>query len=354
MESRIMSSRDFEVWKASPHNFYNQHRELFQSIIGKNSFVHHRNGAGKATWENALMLRMHSPEVACRLKAFSSGSTFLVFYLAILREVVIAANQEEDIILLRDDFNTLIVKYQPMAEIVVCKLFSYQHLTDVSRNDVVQQVLTNLLGKREAILLSYDKKRLFRNFIWKIAENEAKNIIKAENKHNRAGMDIDSHPGKVPALPNSGINNLAIDDVVGYLHCKMLAYLHQRFKLLLCLKTLFDHIIFRDDFKMLFGGDGMAMENEFEEIIVSLNNSEKSESGKLQRFELVRPVLNLADRSTTDASSYWRWTNYEINKIIQFLNSRLMTDFDRETFGYLLDSYFQNFPTEIHFSNRRL
>lgn len=349
-----MSNNDFEIWKASPHNFYRQHRGLFQSIIGKNSFVCHRNGAEKAAWENALMLRMNSPEVVSRLKAFSAGSTFLVFFLAILRDVAIAANQAEDTVLLRDDFNTLIVKYQPMAEIVVCKLFSYQHLADFSRNDVVQQLLTNLLGKREVIRSSYDEKRLFRNFIWKIAENEAKNIIKAENKHNRAGMAIDSHPGKVPGLSNQSINNLAIDEVVGFLHCKMLAYLHLRFKLLLCLKTIFDHKIFRDDFKMLVGVDGMAMENELEEIIVSLNNMEKSESGKLQRFELVRPLLNLTDKSTTDASSYWRWTNYEINKIIQFLNSRLMTDFDRETFGYLLDSYFQYFPTQIQFGNHRL
>jgi hypothetical protein len=353
MKSRKMSDRDFEIWKASPHDFRNLHKGLLKAIIAKNSFVH-QQGAERANRESEILQRMDAADVVTRLKAFSYLSTFVVFYIAIFREVVIAANQEEDIDLLKNDFNTLIVKYQPMVKMIACQFCLYHHLAEVSRFDVVQQMLTNLLGKREVILSTYDYQRLFRNFIWKVAENEAKNIIKTENKHNNHGVDITSHPDQLPLIDNCSTNDLAVGDAVKFLHCKVLAYLNLRFKVLFCLKVLFNHILFKEDFRRIVNSDDLLKEFDFDKVMVSLNSMDKSETGKLHRFEVVKPFLNLADQTTTDANSYWRWTNKEITKLICFLNSRLLTQFDRETFGSLLDQYFQKFKGDAQFSNEGL
>ncbi len=345
-----MQDPDFNIWKASPRRFYLMHQGMFARIIAKNTFSNHRNEVTQGAWDEEIMLHMESAEIALRLKIFGQQSTFLVFYSAILRDVVVSKSQEEDIFLLKNDFNTLIVKYQPMAEIIVAGIVSHCRNLQISSADVVQQLLSNLLCKKEVILSLYDYRRLFRNFIWKIAENETKNIIKALTRHKARAIDGADQPDRPAVASNASENSLVIDDAIETFHCKVLTYMDSRHKLLLCLKVLFDHVIFPGDIKLLFGNDGVDATNDVEMASASINDFEKHESGKLFRFELIKPFLNLADHSATDANSYWRWTNNEINKLIHFLNSRHSMEFNRETFGYLLDRYFQNFTEDIQFN----
>jgi hypothetical protein len=212
-------------------------------------------------------------------------------------------------------------------------------------------LLTNLLAKKEVIVASYDFQRLFRNFIWKIAENETRNIIKAGTRRNNKG---DNLSGGLTITWNVSENSLVIDDAIETFHCKVLAYMDSRHKLLLCLKVLFDQSIFPNDIKLLFGDNSVVSINDFQITSSSLNVFKKSEKGKLHRFELIKPFLNAADHSTTDANSYWRWTNNEINKLIHFLNSRHSMEFNRETFGYLLDRYFQNSACNVQLGEESL
>lgn len=229
-----------------------------------------------------------------------------------------------------------------MAEIIVSGITSHCNLIRIPQSDAVQQLLTNLLAKKETILAAYDFQRLFRNYIWKIAENEVKNIIKAARRKKYNDSFNDDRSGKMNITINASENSLLIHDAIETFHCKVLTYLDIRYKLLLCLKVIFDQRIFPDDIKLLFGDKGIFSNYDFQTASSSLNDCEKSEKGKFHRFELIRPFLNYADHSATDANSYWRWTNNEINKLIHFLNFRHSMDFNRETFGYLLDRYFEN------------
>jgi hypothetical protein len=346
-----MPDPDFKIWKSYPRRFYLTHQGMFTRIITKSTFSGHHNDLAKGAWDEEIMFHMESEEIALRLKKFSQQSTFLVFYSAILRDVVVSKSQEEDILLLKNDFNTLVVKYQPMAEIIVGGIFSHCSFPQISHADTVQQLLTNLLAKKEVIVASYDFQRLFRNFIWKIAENETRNIIKAGTRRNNKG---DNLSGGLTITWNVSENSLVIDDAIETFHCKVLAYMDSRHKLLLCLKVLFDQSIFPNDIKLLFGDNSVVSINDFQITSSSLNVFKKSEKGKLHRFELIKPFLNAADHSTTDANSYWRWTNNEINKLIHFLNSRHSMEFNRETFGYLLDRYFQNSACNVQLSEESL
>jgi hypothetical protein len=342
-----MPDPDFKIWKSYPRRFYLTHQGMFTRIITKSTFSNHRSKALQVAWNEEIMMQMESQEIVLRLKKYKHKSTFLIFYSAILRDVVVSKSQEEDISLLKNDFNMLIVKYQPMAEIIVSGITSHCNLIQIPHADAVQQLLTNLLAKKETILASYDFQRLFRNYIWKIAENEAKNIIKAARRNKYNDSFNDDWSGKMNVTINASDNSLLIHDAVETFHCKVLTYLDIRYKLLLCLKVLFDQRIFPDDIKLLFGDNGIFSIYDFQTASSSLNELEKSDKGKYHRFELIRPFLNHADDSATDANSYWRWTNNEINKLIQSLNSRHSMEFNRETFGYLLDRYFENFPGNV-------
>jgi hypothetical protein len=342
-----MPDPDFKIWKSYPRRFYLTHQGMFTRIITKSTFSGHHNDLAKGAWDEEIMFHMESEEVVLRLKKFVRQSTFLVFYSAILKDVVASKSQDEDISLLKTDFNTLIVKYQPMVEIIVARMVSHCRNVQISSADEVQQLLSNLLCKKEVILSSYDYRRLFRNFIWKIAENETRNIIKAETRRKTWVNNGADQWGSSAVSSNASENGLFIHDAIETFHCKVLTYMNMRHKLLMCLKVLFDHVIFPNDIEALFDDNGAVGKSDFRATASSLNNFEKSEKGKLHRFELIKPFLNHTDRSATDANSYWRWTNHETTKLIQFLNSRHSMQFNRETFGYLLDRYFQNFSGNV-------
>ncbi|NCC73653.1 MAG: hypothetical protein EOM06_09675 [Sphingobacteriia bacterium] len=349
-----LRDKDFVVWKSSPGNFFDWHKELFGRIISRNSFLQHLNTSEKSIWVNELRRQMESPEVMFRLEKYNHQVSFMLFYIAVLRDVVIAKSQEEDLSLVKSDFNTLIVKYQPMAGIIVQQLTQHHRFGQDKHNDFVQQLLTNLLDKKEVIRSSYDDQRLFRNFIWKIALNEARNIIKAECRKQRLTCDEENLPAESLFTRNTSENDLIIQDVVGKLHCRVLSYMHLRFKLLLCLKALYDLRVFPTDIKLLFFNHKELKINDFQVVSDSLNFFYRSDNGKLRRFELISPFLNLAAQTNTDASSYWRWTNNETINLIQFLNDRYLMELNRETFGHLLERYFQKFQNDIQFIDDNL
>jgi hypothetical protein len=349
-----LQDKDFVIWESSPGNFFDKHKELFGRIISKNSFLQHLNTSEKSIWVNELKRQMESPEVIFRLEKFNHQVSFMLFYIAVLRDVIIAKSQEEDLSLVKSDFDALIVKYQPMAGIIVQQLTQHHWFSKEMHNDFIQQLLTNLLSKKEVIRSSYDYQRLFRNFIWKIALNEARNIIKAECRMRRLNCDEKGLSEERLFTRNPSENDLVIQDAIETFHCRVLTYMHIRFKLLLCLKVLFDLRIFPADIKLLFNEQKDANINDFKVASATLNKIDRSDKDKLRRFELIRPFLNLAGQTTTDANSYWRWTNNETVRLIQFLNDRYLMEFNRETFGYLLERYFQKFLDDVQLSDEEL
>lgn len=347
-----MSDRDFVSWCGSPSGFFRQHRSLFNGIIARNSFVNHKCSREKAEWELKLMHLMESPEVMIRLNQFSHKSSFLTFYTAILRDVVIAKNQEEDVELIENNFPALIVKYRQMVEIIAGQLCQMRKISNDQRMDVTQQALTNLLAKKDTIVSSYDFQRIFRNFIWKITQNEIKNIIKAMSDK-KLSFRNQSEPYNDDHFDlNASEYHLAVAEVLEYFHCKVLTYMHLRSKLLLCLKVLYNHHIYPNDIRSLFDHQQQTAGEDFTKISALLNHAEKTEEGKLKRYELIKPFLDLAGNTSTDARSYWRWTNHEAARLISYLNNHQLTSFNHESFGLLLDRYFENYTGAIQIQNQ--
>lgn len=284
---------------------------------------------------------MELPDAISRLSRFGHKSSFLLFYTAILKDVVIEQNQEEDITLLVNEFNSLIIKYQPMVNIIIDNLLPLYGVSFDLRSDVIQQLLVNLLGKRNAILSSYDFQRLFRNFIWKIAENEARNILRHERSKQIPNKPPDAFITGGGFDLSSPERRLALQDAVYSFQSKLFSYMHLKHKLIFCLKVHYHHYIYPEDILKLFGKVPELPVNNFQVTSDLLNQSEESETGKLHRFELVKAFLNSADNSQTDAQSYWRWTNHEISKIIMYLNNKHLMELNHQSFGFLLDYYFE-------------
>jgi DNA-directed RNA polymerase specialized sigma24 family protein len=345
---RTMQDADFENWKISGRRFYSRYKKLFNRIITDNCFTGHLNLSKRRKRLVKIASQMETPRICLRLQEFQSRSTFLVFYIGILKDVVTENSQTEDIKLIHTDFNTLVLKYHPLANLILSKQLKNNPTLKNRHQDILQEISLVLLSKKNTILLSYDNIHLFRNFIWTIITNECKNQL----MHEQRLFDRNSSIENViigEESNNSSEIELMIDNALNIIHKKILAYLHQKAKLIICLKTEYNFHIVREDIDAL-----LSPSNNIESIIQnSLNppvetSIDACENGKiLQRFSRVKILLNHADHSTTDEHSYWRWTNLQINRMIVYLNEYYTMGFDRESFGLLIDRYFCDFNKNL-------
>ena len=145
---------------------------------------------------------------------------------------------------------------------------------------------------------------------------------------------------------NSTDDGLLVQDALRLLHHKILAYLHFRAKLIVCLKIVCYIKIDTKDLTALFNHQiGKNYHHKVDKVIDKLKGdiSDIDHRGILLRFEIVEELLNMAEQAETDANSYWRWTNIQINHITEYLNHKHTMQFNRESFKILADRYFNNY-----------
>lgn len=356
MPANIKEDSDYILWKKSPGDFLDKHLSCFKNIINKNCFTGHFSSLQKKEWDEKIFLEMKLKKVRNELMKYQHKSTFLIFYINLLKNVVKKESQNEDEILLDVDFNTLIIKYRPLILQVVVKLVFFFGLTEDAKDDTIQQVSLNILSKKKKIRNSYDKKQLFRNYIWTIITNESKNYITKELKVRNRYEDKSDTEFLTEMFQNDGETKALINEVLQILDRKILSYLHFKAKLVVCLKVVFKSIVYEQDLLSLPNSDKFKTLSLklFVTIVTSLAIIVKNE-GILGQFVKVKPILNFSENSKTDENSYWRWTNKQVNDIIHYLNYNFMMSFNRETLTLLMDRYFEDFHTpNVQNSNQDL
>lgn len=330
-----MQDKDFNIWKTNLDHFFVIHRDMFFRIIARNCFCGHLNKHQVESRKMQLFETMKTDPVKNRLNNFRGLSSFLVFFCAVLKDMVITRCQGEDVELLTSDFKQLVMKYRPLIEMVCFRLPEGNSQGDGLSKDMVQQVSANLLEKEASLRKAYNPDFLFRNFFWTVIVNEAKNLRAAELRRQRHHSELTEKMASGLSAGAGQDRKLLIDEAVGLLDAVIRSYFGSRMKLIVCLKAIYGIEISNAELHELLG--------ETVEWQKSLKPDKPASGGMQQRLSLIRPYLNRAENSTTDTGSYWRWTNLQINSIIACLNRNHLMTFTRETFELLAERYFLNY-----------
>ncbi|MCF8301667.1 MAG: hypothetical protein K9I94_00220 [Bacteroidales bacterium] len=343
-----MRDRDFEIWKKSPKKFYSRNCDTFHNIISKKIFTGHRNSRELEQLYEDIRKEMYANEVVIKLLDYHFKSSFLVYYINVLKEVVTNYSQNEDLELLDKNFRRLILKYYPLiTQICGKKLFPCDSLKGTDfENDLNQQIFVNLIYKEEKIKSYFNRKHLFRNYLWAIIIHECSTMIKAELDRKEVLVNREDLWNADKLFENNPSYYLALEDAYGLSEIWINSYLQRKHKLTLCFKISFDLQINREDIGRLLQQDFSLEEisKHYPSVgpLLEQDSEDKPETAQ-KRFNDVKSLLNAADRSNTGADSYWRWTNYQIDRMIDFLNRRHSMNFNRKTVKTLIEWYFEKF-----------
>jgi hypothetical protein len=336
-------NNSFDDWQQDPPEFLRKHKGLVHRIITKNSFHGHLNSKQLNETIEKIAGRMLEEAATQSLLQYEGKAAFLVYYLKILVNETVRYNQEEDMRLLEADFNTLVMKYTPLIAYLVSKLTISGGQEDDTRKGLEQETATGIMEKADYIRKHYKPEKIFRNYIWSVIENSLLNQVKVK-KINLLPIEGVNLEKETPAPGFSADQSLCLEDGFRHLQQIILSYNHEHTKLELCLKTVYSLKCTCNDMLAMFDKNKEGQAEEFGLICEELNKSLKAEGfTQSHRFEVIAPVLNLADGTKTFAESYLRWTNERIAEIILLLNQKGLRCIDRKTFAVLVEYYFMDY-----------
>jgi RNA polymerase sigma factor (sigma-70 family) len=316
---------------------------LFVSIFQRCYFAGHANKKRLQKLEADLQQIMLSEPVTQQLMAYQDMTDFLLFYAKIFQDVVIRYSQDEDLQLLKNDFQLLILKYKPLIDKLADERCNLSHHAESDCADMIQQIFENLLRKHEKILKQYDPSMNFRNYVWKIIKNECASHLQTQNRyHERFGG---LSPDSIGIAETEVLNDdLEFGEMFRVFDHILEAYTTSKYKLVVCLKVLLLLKISLNDLQRLFKDEKTGYNaGELEAKLRHLNSGGENLRGIFARMRQISPVINLAENSHTDGQSYWRWTNQQISHLVHFLNKTHGMNFDREVLKILAEKYFENY-----------
>jgi hypothetical protein len=132
---------------------------------------------------------------------------------------------------------------------------------------------------------------------------------------------------------------LILEEALRLFHGCLLLHQNNMHRLIICLKLIFDLPVERFEIENLINIQKREIDKS--EILNLMALAGNGDARTIHdRFELYRQTFNRCDQSQTDAASYWRWTNMQIEKMIKLINEKHLMAFDRETFAILAENYF--------------
>jgi hypothetical protein len=331
---------DFELWKNYPEKFFRINRDTIQDVITNNCFCGHRNLKMLREWNDLIVQVMQSESVVNKLNAYAHQGSFLIFYAALLKEEVVLQSKNEDIVMLQSDYNNLVLKYNSLVEMLTRKLLRYYPQFNLPEADLIQQVTTNLLGKKQYISSLYNNHLPFCSYIWSVIHNEIFNLIRKEVRHQKLMRPIANEGTEQFTVEQFSEKDLMIEDSLNIFHNRTLTYLAKRPRLILCLKTKFKIKISNKNLDDLFN---TTICSKASNVATSFIGHMNHEQNITKRYEMLKHILNAAENTSTDEESYRRWTDQQIERLIDYLNNFYIMSFDHKSFAILVDRYFNKF-----------
>lgn len=334
---------DFEIWKTDPQKYFVRHQAFLLAIVHKSWFSGHLDNKHIHLVEVDLLNLMLSEEVTNRLMVYQGITDFLAFYSKILKDAVVRYSQNEDLLLLKSDYQTLILKYKPLIDKLVDDNVKFKPILSSFRDDICQQIFENLLNKKETIVNHFKPEMNFRNYLWKIIKNDCFSQWEHEFRYNRHFSDQE---GKIQEVSNEAValDNVIVEDVFRIFTLMLKAYTDSKYKLVVCLKAVMFLPVNPQDLQRLFRNcETGCSAVEFDAIAEKFMQGDENLRGIFTRMQHIRPIINLAENSDTDERSYWRWTNLQMLHLANYFNKTYGMNFDRETLKILVEKYFEVF-----------
>ncbi len=242
-----------------------------------------------------------------------------------------------DIDLLHSNPHALILSYQDTIRIIVKSYIGSGMFPPADLEDIVQHVNRELLERIARIRSQYNGTSLFRTYLSNIIRNSCLSLRK-QRARQPSFVEIDE--SRLPPGPSDVDKDLLIEQDILTFRAIIEQFYSERFKLLLCLKIFYRIPIQRQDIITWWRA---CPENDMTVLITATRDHGKKITD-IQAFELLKPLVNKAENTSSSAASIRRWTDERIRVILRLLNgSPPRSAHTRETLGILLEDMFAPF-----------
>ncbi len=240
-----------------------------------------------------------------------------------------------DIALLRSNRDAFILKCQPIIEIVIRYFIKSGLFRSDQLRDIVQSVNEEFIIRLPGIERNYNGSTLMATYVNAVIRNiclDLNKTMKETIPHQSMG-DVDHGTDGEPI-----IDSLIVQDELKRFDAVLTMFLRQRMKLQLCLKMFYRIPVDAADVTGCF--DGMTVEDA--ESLLRNIGRHYAEAPESDLFSMIAPLMNQKEGNSTSGPSLRRWTQEQITRIIEILNSgpsqRAHTT---ETIKILMDHYSQ-------------
>lgn len=331
---------DYMLWKTSPDAFFEAHKISIFRVINQLCNLHYLRKKQQVNWIVKIKAAMHEPPILAKLNSFSGRSGFFSFYMAVLYETVEEQYQEEDLRFLEKDFAKLLEKYRSLIISLAIKYRGFKVNARVNHKDIVQQVTANILSKQHKIRENFNKEKRFKNYFWSCVKNEIINVINEVTRSANKNIPTESEWFEDQASGKNPEHKLMIEETAIGFGNLLNTYLQRKVKLIICLCIVMDLGVTPGLISYLEKSTGHADLNNC--LNPSRSDSEKADN-TIQRLDRCLSLLNYIDNTQTNAQSYQRWTNLQINSMIEILNNNFSMKLTRGSFKTLAEYYFMEF-----------
>ncbi len=274
--------------------------------------------------------------------------------------------EENDIHLLQNSPDKLLLKYIPVIECMVIKklihpgYFAYQE-----KDDLVQEVISGLLGDIEKIRKNFNGISRFSPYFIQIIINKCREIRRKEYRQTTrmAFADDPIHPGyiiqkyfsrkqefsvpdhvDISYLSSDPERQVTIDAEINNLSRILKLYPFQKHKIIICLKVITDYQVNYEELKSYCKKLGQREIKTFLRMFEGLENETRD-----NKFQGLIEFFNHCDKTKKKKDSLRKWLINVLAQIIELMNKDLQpTVYDKENiiglFGLLFSRNLPEFP----------
>jgi len=337
---------DFIKWMNKPSQYFEDNKVRFEKIINRYYYSGHLLKGKRIEKVNGIIEMMLGNEIYKQLLDYSGEAKFINFYQSVLMKLTKIYNQNEDVFLLAHDKNSLVLKYRKLIDEVKKGLLVKGILTNSQLDDLVNHINLALLEKD--IGKTFDEKKLFSNYLWRIVHNECISYLKSkqsrvclnEKKFYKNDFKSETH------ISEAEIELIFKEEFVRFDRI-LSTFDKRRPKIELCLKVQYLINVCNDD---IFFLNRKISLKEANKMVNKINRSfnkrmSKKPENLIKRFEIILPLMNnKLDKNHVKVSNVIRWTNSKINELINILNNGYARPcFDNMTFSIFIEKYFYNY-----------
>ncbi len=239
---------------------------------------------------------------------------------------------QQDVLLLKDDPQGLILKYQPIIKIIVRRYVQSGFIHIQDSDDFIQFINEKLLNKIKRIQENYNGKALLKTYMSVIMRNLCREKINKEEQVSTEELAEDHDIGS----SEDTISGIVIEQELDRL-TKILSFFYkQKTKLEFCLKLLYRIPVTKKDIEDFCPGKD---EKEYHKLLDTINPNVKRKDKEI--YAMVTPFLNKCEQKSNSPDAIRKWTKNKIEEMIKLMNGNpVRANYNNETLQILFEKYY--------------